>query len=102
MSEAKRTETLGVAVYWPGEGYGVLTPCETMEQAENEAKASEALGYGAGSCGRIHIIRTVREITEWPISPENAAKIAAEDADREERKQKRRRRGRTPTPTDAA
>lgn len=87
-------ESIKVAAYWPGEGYGGGTPCETMEQAVEEAKEYERRGYGAGN-NRIHIVHTVQTITEFEISPENRAKLEAEDAERQARKRKYLRGSRT-------
>lgn len=84
---AEIRERIEVAAYWPGEGYGGGTPCETMEQAIEAAKEMERMGYGAGN-NRIHIVHTVRTITEFEISPENRAKLEAIDAERQARKRK--------------
>lgn len=83
------TTTFQVAAYWPGEGYGGGTPCETMKQAEAEALEYERRGYGGGD-NRIHIIRTIRSVTEWEISPASAAKLAEQKAKRDAKRKKPR------------
>lgn len=79
--------------WWPNEGYGGGSGrLPTREAAEARAKDDERLGFGAGDGrrhGRIHILHYIREETEWQVSPETEARIAAEDEAADKKRKKR-------------
>ena len=53
-----------VAVYWPGQGYGGATICDSLEHAQAKAEKDKKSGYGRKK-NPIHIIkRTKDEVIE--------------------------------------
>ncbi len=59
--EQTTEHTVQVAMYWPGEGYGIPADVATMEEAEAKAKSWADQKYHAGRA-EIHIIETVRRV----------------------------------------
>lgn len=57
-----------VAVYWPGEGYGGGTRCETMEAARGQVQELVRLGYGKPGKHPIRIVTKVTNVTEFELA----------------------------------
>lgn len=57
-----------VSVYWPKDGgYGAYKLCDTKQKVESEIRHLLQGGYGVGKHGRIHVIKTRREVQELHV-----------------------------------
>lgn len=60
----EREHRIEVAIYWPGEGYGIPKEVGSLDDARALAREWTKQGYGTGR-NRIRIIETTRKWTEW-------------------------------------
>lgn len=80
MPDQAPEETIIVAPFWPGEGYGGGAKVTSMEEALAEAKQLAKQGYGKGK-SIIHIVRTTRTVIEWNSDHSDLAVLPRPEAD---------------------
>jgi hypothetical protein len=54
-----------VAVFWPGEGYGIATEYLTFKRAQEAARKLISQGYGKSDRSAVHIIQWSRHVIEY-------------------------------------